>query len=71
MAEVAAPQIPQNGMEGVVPTPPPQEAAAPAALEPNGEPELVSETLYIQNLNEKIKPDGASKHRLWPVLLGC
>ncbi|KII94222.1 hypothetical protein PLICRDRAFT_36470 [Plicaturopsis crispa FD-325 SS-3] len=44
-------------MEGVVPTPPPQEAAAPAAPEPNGEPELVSETLYIQNLNEKIKPD--------------
>jgi U2 small nuclear ribonucleoprotein B'' len=45
-----------NAMQGVIsgdapPSPPP----APAVPE---EPEIVSETLYIQNLNERIKVEG-------------
>jgi U2 small nuclear ribonucleoprotein B'' len=60
MAEVAAPPAP-DAMEDVVaegvaaPEPTPADADAPAVPE---EPEYISETLYIQNLNEKIKIDG-------------
>lgn len=55
MAEVAAPPAP-DAMEDVV-------AEVAAAAEPEApavpeEPEYISETLYIQNLNEKIKIDG-------------
>ncbi|TFK70095.1 RNA-binding domain-containing protein [Pluteus cervinus] len=51
MAEVA----PTDAMEGVVSTetPPPADAAPP----PQESDEDACETLYIQNLNEKIKPD--------------
>lgn len=49
MAEVAPP-VP-DAMEGIVSAPP----SVPAVPE---EPENISETLYIQNLNEKIKIDG-------------
>ena len=62
MAEVAAapsmamevdglPQIPIEGAPGVAP-PVPAQPEAPAV------PEHVSETLYIQNLNEKIRIPG-------------
>jgi hypothetical protein len=50
MAEVAAPP-PPDAMQGVESSLP-SESAAPQ------EPEYISETLYIQNLNEKIKIDG-------------
>ena len=50
MAEVASQPAPDD-MQGVVDT-------APAAAPIPEEPEIVSETLYIQNLNEKIKIDG-------------
>lgn len=50
MAEVAAPPTP-DAMEGVA-------AAAPEVPAVPEEPEYISETLYIQNLNEKIKIDG-------------
>lgn len=53
MAEVAAQPVP-DAMEGVA-------AAAPEAPEVPAEPEYISETLYIQNLNEKIKIDGAQR----------
>jgi len=49
MAEVAT-QPASEAMEGVV-------ASAPAEPAPPAEPEYISETLYIQNLNEKIKVD--------------
>ncbi|KAF7965379.1 hypothetical protein HWV62_15897 [Athelia sp. TMB] len=49
MAEVAAPPTP-DAMEGVA-------AAAPEVPAVPEEPEYISETLYIQNLNEKIKID--------------
>ncbi|KAF7303120.1 hypothetical protein MKEN_01275500 [Mycena kentingensis (nom. inval.)] len=49
-AEVSAP--PQPPMEGVV-----EAAPAPIVPEEPKEPEYTSETLYIQNLNEKIKID--------------
>ena len=48
-APMAAPQP-------VVPMPP---VAAPAASTTPAEPEYACETLYIQNLNEKIKVDSA------------
>lgn len=50
MADVLPPPAP-DAMEGVV-------AAAPEAPAAPAEPENISETLYIQNLNEKIKIDG-------------
>jgi U2 small nuclear ribonucleoprotein B'' len=50
MAEVLAPPSP-DAMQDVV-TSVPTEPPVPA------EPEYLSETLYIQNLNEKIKIDG-------------
>jgi hypothetical protein len=50
MEEVTAPPA-SDAMQGVVPS------DAPATAEPE-EPEQISETLYIQNLNEKIKVDG-------------
>ena len=60
-------------MDGVIPAPmpplidttmesaPPVVNGAPEAAEPAepAEPEYVSETLYIQNLNERVKVDGA------------
>jgi hypothetical protein len=52
MAEVAAPPAP-DAMQGVV-------SSAPAEIAAPEEPEHISETLYIQNLNEKIKIDGTS-----------
>ncbi|GBE77310.1 RNA-binding domain-containing protein [Sparassis latifolia] len=57
MAELSAPAMPADAMHGVAP-----DIAAPApipagesASTPPQEPEYISETLYIQNLNEKIK----------------
>jgi U2 small nuclear ribonucleoprotein B'' len=43
-----------DAMQGVI-----SDATAPDSAAPEEEPEYVSETLYIQNLNEKIKIDGA------------
>lgn len=50
MAEVSTPPAP-DAMQDIV-TSAPTEPPVPA------EPEHISETLYIQNLNEKIKIDG-------------
>ena len=50
MAEAATQPAP-DAMQGVIGT-------APVAAPIPEEPEAVSETLYIQNLNEKIKIDG-------------
>ena len=50
MAEAATQPAP-DAMQGVIGT-------APVAAPTPEEPEAVSETLYIQNLNEKIKIDG-------------
>ena len=50
MAEAATQPAP-DAMQGVIGT-------APVAAPIPEEPEVVSETLYIQNLNEKIKIDG-------------
>lgn len=44
-------------MEGLVSTAPQPEPSA--AVQPPKPTEVPCETLYIQNLNEKIKPDGA------------
>ncbi|KAJ7589025.1 hypothetical protein C8J56DRAFT_826388 [Mycena floridula] len=52
MAEVAAP-VPTEQMQGIESAQP----AAPVAPEAPAVPEQTSETLYIQNLNEKIKID--------------
>ncbi len=52
MADVAPP----DAMEGVVTTEAPP--AADEAPPPQESDENACETLYIQNLNEKIKPDG-------------
>ena len=49
MEEVTASPAP-DAMQGVV-------SSTPAEVPPE-EPENISETLYIQNLNEKIKIDG-------------
>jgi hypothetical protein len=65
MAEVSAPPTvgAQDAMQGVVLTPNPLDLAQPApvpagtAPEPGPLDENACETLYIQNLNEKIKPD--------------
>ena len=50
MTEISAPPA-LDDMQDVVPSAP-TEPPVPA------EPEYISETLYIQNLNEKIKIDG-------------
>ena len=50
MAEAATQPAP-DAMQGIIGT-------APVAAPIPEEPEAVSETLYIQNLNEKIKIDG-------------
>jgi len=50
MAEVAAPPAP-DAMQDIV-------SSAPTEVIAPEEPEHISETLYIQNLNEKIKIDG-------------
>ncbi|KAF9819206.1 hypothetical protein IEO21_02245 [Rhodonia placenta] len=56
MADVAAPPAIPDAMQGVIaaPAPMPGTASVAAPAEP-AEPEFISETLYIQNLNEKIK----------------
>ena len=54
MAEADAPVMDSNMMEGVLSTSAP--AAEPSSAPP--EDEYSCETLYIQNLNEKIKPEG-------------
>jgi U2 small nuclear ribonucleoprotein B'' len=59
MAEVAASSAPDS-MQGVVPS-------ASAEVVVPEEPENISETLYIQNLNEKIKIDG--NHFYCPTVL--
>jgi len=56
MAEVSVPPIPSDVMQGVEATGTPAEA--PTETPGVEEPEYTSETLYIQNLNEKIKIDG-------------
>ncbi|RXW14348.1 hypothetical protein EST38_g11505 [Candolleomyces aberdarensis] len=65
MAEVSAPPTvsAQDSMQGVVLTPNPPDLAQPAPVPAGAAPgpetldENACETLYIQNLNEKIKPD--------------
>lgn len=67
MADIAAPPVAPDAVQGVIAAPAPVSGAvaavpttgAPAAPAPSTEPEFVSETLYIQNLNEKIKIPGA------------
>jgi len=54
MAEVVAVPV-SDAMPGVVEAAPPD--SGPSTTEPAAEPEIASETLYIQNLNEKIKID--------------
>lgn len=51
MADAQAP--PLNQIPGQV-----APAVPDAAAQPPAQPEVASETLYIQNLNEKIKVDG-------------
>lgn len=57
MAEVAAaPALDaMPGIEDAV-----NAASGPSTAVPPAEPDNLSETLYIQNLNEKIKIDGSS-----------
>ncbi|KAF4573579.1 hypothetical protein EYR36_008097 [Pleurotus pulmonarius] len=55
MAEVAAAPVP-DAMQGVVDAAAPEVPVAEAPAVPQ-EPEYKSETLYIQNLNEKVKLD--------------
>ncbi|KAH9923679.1 uncharacterized protein B0H18DRAFT_1014621 [Fomitopsis serialis] len=62
MADIAAPPVAPDAMQGLIaaPAPVPGTIAVPptedpAAPAPSAEPEFISETLYIQNLNEKIK----------------
>jgi U2 small nuclear ribonucleoprotein B'' len=67
MAEISAPPV-QINMESVIAAPVPLDAAAaptavPIVSPPPGietKPEIASETLYIQNLNERIRPHGMS-----------
>ncbi|KAG9222136.1 hypothetical protein CCMSSC00406_0009587 [Pleurotus cornucopiae] len=56
MAEVAAAPV-ADAMQGVVDAAPPEVPVVEAPAVPQ-EPEYKSETLYIQNLNEKVKLDG-------------
>ncbi|KAG5736040.1 U1 small nuclear ribonucleoprotein [Termitomyces sp. T112] len=56
MADVAAPPQGPEPMQGII-TSVPLSAAAPEAVAPPEEPDNACETLYIQNLNEKIKTD--------------
>jgi hypothetical protein len=68
MAEIVSPPPPLSGpMDGVADTsglpiaaPVPTALAAAPIAPPPGD-EYSCETLYIQNLNEKIKPEGASQ----------
>lgn len=53
---MSVPAAPPDAMAN--PMIPPEMTAIPAAPAAPVEPEIVSETLYIQNLNEKIKIDG-------------
>jgi U2 small nuclear ribonucleoprotein B'' len=65
MAEVSASPAP-DAMQDVVSSTPTE----PTAPE---EPEYISETLYIQNLNEKIKIDGIIICAIcgWALLIFC
>lgn len=59
MAEIATAPPTSDDMQGVAATDAPLAETAPAAVAPPPEePENACETLYIQNLNEKIKTDG-------------
>ena len=66
MADIAAPPVAPDAVQGVIAAPAPVSGAiaavpatgTPAAPAPPAEPEFISETLYIQNLNEKIKIPG-------------
>lgn len=67
MAEVAAAPV-ADAMQGVVDTAAPEVPVVEAPAVPQ-EPEYKSETLYIQNLNEKVKLDGTSSLvRMLPLL---
>ena len=57
MADVSAQSISPDVPQGLSTDPPATPVEAPSAPE---EPEITSETLYIQNLNERIKIDGHS-----------
>ena len=61
MAEVDAPVPKSDAMEGV-------EATAEQPSAPP-EDEYTCETLYIQNLNEKIKPEGSPIHTSLSVMM--
>ena len=56
MTEIGAPVPNPDVMEGILST---SEITAPP------EDEYSCETLYIQNLNEKIKPEGSSYFYQW------
>ena len=56
MITMAAPPPTGVPMEGLVSTPQPEPSSSVQPPKPTEEP---CETLYIQNLNEKIKPDSA------------
>lgn len=61
MAELAAPPVMADGTQipaANISVPVPVTSAAPSAPAAPQEPEFISETLYIQNLNEKIKIPG-------------
>ncbi|KAK7695205.1 hypothetical protein QCA50_002395 [Cerrena zonata] len=56
MAEiVAAPVLAADALAQPIAAPVPVPGAVPEVPAPPAEPEFISETLYIQNLNEKIK----------------
>ncbi|TFY55033.1 hypothetical protein EVJ58_g8502, partial [Rhodofomes roseus] len=61
MTDIAAPPMASDAMQGLIAAPAPvsalavPSAAEPVAPAPSAEPEFATETLYIQNLNEKIK----------------
>ena len=62
MAEISAPPLAHYAMQGVATTivaPAPMAGVAAAAAAVPPQEEQASETLYIQNLNEKIKVDSA------------
>jgi hypothetical protein len=66
MADIAAPQPISEAMQGVEGTLAAlTEASAAAIPTPPEEPDNACETLYIQNLNEKIKTDGKSPFAIY------
>lgn len=62
MAEIA-PTPDSMQVEDAISAPPEEAAAAAPAPVPPEEPDNACETLYIQNLNEKIKTDGEPVNR--------